>query len=69
MEMQDLAQKIDVMPSSFAWIFFSLGEIDKGFDWLERAFEEREIWIFPLNVDPSMIPCAPTRDSKPCCAK
>ena len=51
-EMRDLAQKIDVMPSSFAWIFFGLGETDQGFDWLERAFDEREVWIFTLNVDP-----------------
>jgi hypothetical protein len=50
--MQEFAQERYVLPSSMALAFFALGEIDKGFDWLEKAVEERDSWILHLRVDP-----------------
>ncbi|MBZ5500237.1 MAG: protein kinase [Acidobacteriia bacterium] len=51
-EMHDLASKAYVSPFCFAWTYLSLGEIDKGFDWLEKAIDERDGLIFHLRVDP-----------------
>lgn len=35
-----------------ALIFFALGDMDRGFEWLERGFNERSYWMTFLNVDP-----------------
>jgi hypothetical protein len=37
---------------SFAVIYPALGEIDKGFDWLEKAVDERLGTILHLHIDP-----------------
>jgi serine/threonine protein kinase/Tfp pilus assembly protein PilF len=50
--LQGIAQKTYVPSESFARIIFGLGDIDKGFDWLEKAVEERDALIFALNVTP-----------------
>jgi len=55
-ELQDLAQKTYVLPSSFAVIYFGLGEIDRGFDWLEKAVDERDGWILHIHVHPAFDP-------------
>jgi len=39
-QLQELAQKTYVPPFSFAMIYFGLGDIDKSFDWLEKAIDE-----------------------------
>ncbi len=48
-ELQERAQKSDVPAYPFAIIYLALEQIDKGFDWLEKAGEEREhmavLWI------------------------
>jgi tetratricopeptide (TPR) repeat protein len=41
-----------VHPSYFAWIHFSLGEIDEGFFWLDKAYEERDTDLAYLRVYP-----------------
>ena len=51
-ELQDLAQKAYVQPCSFAFIYLGLGDIDRGFDWLEKAIDERDGLILHLRVDP-----------------
>jgi len=47
-----------------ALIYVDLGEKDKAFEWLEKAFEER--WTIVIAVDPAFDPCARTRASKTC---
>ena len=48
-ELQERAQKSEVPAHPFAIICLGSGKIDKGFDWLEKAVEEREhmavLWI------------------------
>lgn len=48
-------------PLALAQAYAALGEIDRGLDWLERAFEERTLWLIfvrlkdelaPLRADP-----------------
>lgn len=36
-----------------AVIYFALGEIDGGLDWLENGFNERSYWMTLLKVDPA----------------
>jgi len=41
-----------VSPYTIATIYAGLGDKDQAFKWLERAFEERDIWLMNLKVDP-----------------
>jgi len=41
-----------VSPYTVATIYAGLGEKDQAFKWLETAFEERDIWLMNLKVDP-----------------
>ena len=41
-----------VSPYTVATIYAGLGEKDQAFKWLEKAFEERDIWLMNLKVDP-----------------
>jgi tetratricopeptide (TPR) repeat protein len=52
-ELQSLAQKSYVPPLSLANIYFGLGEIEKGFDWLEKAVDQHETDVIHLGIDPA----------------
>lgn len=41
-----------VSPYTVATIYAGLGEKDEAFKWLEEAFDERDIWLMNLRVDP-----------------
>src|SRR5204863_4171854 len=41
-----------VWPYQRSLLFLSLGEKDKAFEWLERAYDERAEWMIYLSVDP-----------------
>jgi TolB-like protein/Tfp pilus assembly protein PilF len=36
-------------PSYFAWIYFALGENDKGFEWLDVALQEQDHWLTDIR--------------------
>jgi TolB-like protein/Tfp pilus assembly protein PilF len=55
-EMKDLSRSTYVLPSSFGLLYTSLGEVETGFDWLEKAVSEREGHILQLLHQPIMIP-------------
>lgn len=55
-EIQELAHKAYVPPSSYAWICFGLGEINTGFEWLEKAVDEREGYVIHFHVEPTYDP-------------
>jgi eukaryotic-like serine/threonine-protein kinase len=55
-ELQDLAQKAYVPPSPFALICLGLEETDQAFDWLEKAVDEHDQWIFFIHADNSFDP-------------
>ena len=40
-----------VSPLDFAVIYAGLGENDRAFEWLERAFSERVVYVRFLDVD------------------
>jgi serine/threonine-protein kinase len=51
-ELRDLARKAYVLPSIFAFMYMALGEIDRSFDWLEKAVDERDGLVNHLHVSP-----------------
>ena len=51
-ELHDLQDKRYVSPYTVAGIYAGMGDKDQAFKWLEKAFDERDIWIVNLKVDP-----------------
>jgi DNA-binding winged helix-turn-helix (wHTH) protein/TolB-like protein len=51
-ELQDLEGRRYVSPYTVAAIYAGLGEKDQAFKFLEKANEERDIWLMNLKVDP-----------------
>ena len=45
-----------VSPYTVATIYAGLGDKDQAFKWLEKAFEERDIWLMNMKVDPVLKP-------------
>ena len=41
-----------VSPYTVAAIYTGLGDKDQAFKWLEQAYEERDVWLMNLKVDP-----------------
>ena len=52
---QESAQRY-VTPLDFAMIYAGLGENDPAFEWLERAFRERVVYVRRLDVDARYAP-------------
>ncbi len=51
-ELHDLSQQSFVSPSAFAWIYCSLGQIDKSLEWFEKAIDQHDSLILPSHVIP-----------------
>ena len=51
-ELRDLQERLYVSPYTIAAIYAGLGEKDQAFKWLDKAEEERDIWLMNLKVDP-----------------
>lgn len=51
-ELQKLARIRYVAPSSFAKVYFGLGNNDRGFEFLEKAVEDRDPTIIHIAPDP-----------------
>jgi hypothetical protein len=41
-----------VSPYTVAAIYTGLGDKDQAFKWLDKAVEQRDIWLMNLKVDP-----------------
>jgi hypothetical protein len=46
------ASQLYVSPYNPARICFALGEIDRGFKWLNQAYEDRDRRLIELKADP-----------------
>jgi serine/threonine-protein kinase len=53
-ELQELAEMRYVSPFEMASLHFALGESDRAFDWLTKAFQDRCFELICLKVDPRM---------------
>jgi len=51
-ESQSVESRRYVSPYTVAAIYTGLGEKDQAFKWLEQAYEERDVWLMNLKVDP-----------------
>lgn len=51
-ELRDLQGRRYVSPYTIAAIYAGLGEKDQAFKWLDKAEEERDLWLMNLKVDP-----------------
>lgn len=51
-ELKNRASEGYVPPYNIAMVYAGLGQKDEAFAWLERAFEDRSIWLIFLNVHP-----------------
>ena len=51
-DLKDLQNQRYVSAYTVAAIYTGLGEKDEAFKWLEKAFEERDVWLMNLKVDP-----------------
>jgi tetratricopeptide (TPR) repeat protein len=51
-DLHELQTRRYVSPYTVAAIYTGLGEKDQAFKWLERAYEERDVWLMNLKVDP-----------------
>lgn len=45
-----------VSPVPFTKLHIALGEFDRAFEWMERAYAERRGWLTYLPVDPLVDP-------------
>jgi tetratricopeptide (TPR) repeat protein len=45
-----------VSPYGIAEVYVALGDFDKAFHWLERAYEERSVYLIYLPVEPRLDP-------------
>ena len=43
-------------PLALARAYAALGDVDRGIEWLHRAFEERTIWLIYVRVDDELAP-------------
>jgi DNA-binding winged helix-turn-helix (wHTH) protein/TolB-like protein len=51
-ESRDAESRRYVSPYTVAAIHTGLGDKDQAFKWLEQAYEERDVWLMNLKVDP-----------------
>lgn len=51
-DLHELQNRRYVSPYTVAAIYAALGEKDQAFKWLEKAYEERDVWLINLKVDP-----------------
>ena len=55
-KMQDHAQQTHESAVSFAIAYFGLGEVEKGFDWLDKAAEDHQSFLLQLSIHPFLDP-------------
>lgn len=55
-KVQGFSKEKYVSPYDIAIVHVGLGENDQAFTWLDRAFEERSLWLGYLNVEPQLDP-------------
>jgi TolB-like protein/DNA-binding winged helix-turn-helix (wHTH) protein/Tfp pilus assembly protein PilF len=51
-ELLDLNNRRYVTPAAIAWVYISLGDTDRAFVWLEKAYQERSNFMAYLGVVP-----------------
>jgi TolB-like protein/Tfp pilus assembly protein PilF len=55
-QLEERARRERVPPDYLALVYVGLGEIDRAFEWLDRALEQRVWYLAYLKVDPAFAP-------------
>ncbi|MGC2197824.1 MAG: tetratricopeptide repeat protein [Terriglobales bacterium] len=55
-QLDALSSQKYVSPYDIAMVYVGLQENDEAFAWLQRAFEQRSLWLGYLNVEPQLDP-------------
>jgi serine/threonine-protein kinase len=55
-KLETYAKERYVSPLEFAWIQFGLSDVDAGFRWLTKAFDDRSFDLLAIKVDPRFDP-------------
>src|SRR5581483_3661098 len=55
-DLKERSKQTYVQPVGIAGIYIGLGDKDRAFEWLQRAYEDRSGWLIYLNVDPMFHP-------------
>ena len=55
-ELISLSHRRYVAPVNIALLYAGIGNKDRAFDWLDKAFEDRSQWLSELHVDPAYDP-------------
>jgi tetratricopeptide (TPR) repeat protein len=55
-DLKERSQQTYVQPMWIAAIHLGLGEKDQAIDWLQKAYEDRSVWLVYLKVDPFFAP-------------
>ncbi|HYW69531.1 MAG TPA: winged helix-turn-helix domain-containing protein, partial [Pyrinomonadaceae bacterium] len=55
-QLQEMSRRQYVLPSDMATAYAGLGDKDRSFEWLEKAYHERDDGVPYLGVDPSWDP-------------
>ena len=53
-ELRQKSQQMSVPAWSFALVYAGLGDVDKTFEWLEKAYREHSTYLMELKVDPRL---------------
>jgi len=51
-ELEELSTRQHVTPLAFAMPYTTLGDLDKAYEWFEKALEERETWLASVLREP-----------------
>ena len=51
-DLHELSKRVYVSSYRIAAIYACLAETKQAFEWLNRAYEERDVWLMWLRVDP-----------------
>jgi serine/threonine protein kinase/Flp pilus assembly protein TadD len=51
-ELLQLAQHGNSVSYGIAFLYYELGEKDKAFEWFEKAYQDRDIWLESIGTDP-----------------
>src|SRR5207244_11994949 len=51
-ELREVQGRRYVSPYTVAAMYAGLGDKDQAFKWLEKAYDERDLWLMKLKVDP-----------------
>ncbi len=55
-QLKERSQQTYVQPMWMAVIHIGLGEKDQAFDWMQKAYDDRSVWLVYLKIDPLFDP-------------